>query len=1089
MKQHYDEKDRERGSSVLEVEVRDYRDRLRDDARVILRPSGETAGASATRTLELDRSTSIYRVRGIAPGRYRLRAEAGDLEGQEREVEVHPAGSREVFVLGEPGMPSFQRGKVRVPFEPRPELLAVKLDPGAAERGEQELLSAAGELGLSEAEVPDEVRRDDTRLFSLPESADEDRSEAILRRLEARREVLFAGQVVVLRERSVSFLTAELVARFLAHVDEEAVRRIAERFGLEILRAIPYSPNTYHLRWRGAATYGLLGLLEELQSLDEVDWAEPNLVTTAELDAVTPTDYLWPGVWDRQLVGTPDAWQALQDQGLEPFGEPSVILATVDQGIQSSGGVPVNPDLGGTVSDGSDKVYRLFDFRTLVPNNDAPPGDHGMGVAGVATARANNGSVILGQQEGLAGAAPNCRVMGLIFPSTEVDQADMYIWAAGFDPNSPRVGFPAPISPAADVFSTSIGFGAGAPISGTASAMLDFLMTYGREGKGCLCFFSSGNANNNFTTSRPWAAYEKTFGMAASTLADDGTTEIRAPYSGFGPVEVCAPSHDQFPTLHNPPARYATWACSFQGSGNLIGHRAVETTLTLAAVAGATTIDVASSAGFSGGDRLLLDAPGNAGSEPAVVASVPNATQIQLNTGLLNAHAAGEPVATGAADYRNNFGGTSSATPLAAGVAALVLSANPGLTWIEARQILRDTAVKIDAANADPVGRWLDADGNPSTVSGLPPLYSQWYGYGRIDAAQAVQGAFDYTHDRDLVVRENLGDTGTVASTGAFWSSPDLWVRNASPAVEGPAALPANYTIAGPHQSPIAGQANWVYARVKNVGTAPSFDYYVRVYLTHFPGLEFTYPASFIPTTRPGDPLPTPLVPGTYLIGEQKLTDLAPGADTTVAVEWPAALIPPETVTVAAMTVTWHPCLLLEVAPHDGLAPTGNHVWDDNNLAQKNISIVYPDTDLDLSAIVVGNLASRARFLVLELDRTEVPPEVRLFVDPIDRRLTERLKEALEEPKAAYNFLLGEHRGRLVAFLADRGVTRLPVFAQPGTLTPIVLGAVVGWKAKKFRQGAYGVGVTQRNEAGAVTGAAQLEVRIGRRRFLRPEAR
>jgi hypothetical protein len=107
--------------------------------------------------------------------------------------------------------------------------------------------------------------------------------------------------------------------------------------------------------------------------------------------------------------------------------------------------------------------------------------------------------------------------MGLMFPSTEVDQADMYIWAAGFDPNSPRFGFPAPISPGADVFSTSIGFGAWAPISGTASAMLDHLMTYGRGGKGCLCFFSAGNADNNFTTYRPWAAYEKTFGMAAWT--------------------------------------------------------------------------------------------------------------------------------------------------------------------------------------------------------------------------------------------------------------------------------------------------------------------------------------------------------------------------------------------------------------------------------------------------------------------------------------------------------------------------------------------------------------------------------------------
>ncbi|MFG0318902.1 MAG: S8 family serine peptidase, partial [Planctomycetota bacterium JB042] len=76
-------------------------------------------------------------------------------------------------------------------------------------------------------------------------------------------------------------------------------------------------------------------------------------------------------------------------------------------------------------------------------------------------------------------------------------------------------------------------------------------------------------------------------------------------------------------------------------------------------------------------------------------------------------------------DYTGAFGGTSSASPLAAGVALLVLSANPALTWTEARQILRDTAKKID-----PAGGAYDAGG-----------HSLLYGHGKVDAAAAVAAA------------------------------------------------------------------------------------------------------------------------------------------------------------------------------------------------------------------------------------------------------------------------------------------------------------------------------------------------------------
>lgn len=51
--------------------------------------------------------------------------------------------------------------------------------------------------------------------------------------------------------------------------------------------------------------------------------------------------------------------------------------------------------------------------------------------------------------------------------------------------------------------------------------------------------------------------------------------------------------------------------------------------------------------------------------------------------------------------YTGKFGGTSSATPLVAGVADLVLSANPELRAREVREILQSTADKISDSNPD----------------------------------------------------------------------------------------------------------------------------------------------------------------------------------------------------------------------------------------------------------------------------------------------------------------------------------------------------------------------------------------------------
>lgn len=73
--------------------------------------------------------------------------------------------------------------------------------------------------------------------------------------------------------------------------------------------------------------------------------------------------------------------------------------------------------------------------------------------------------------------------------------------------------------------------------------------------------------------------------------------------------------------------------------------------------------------------------------------------------------------------YYKHFGGTSSATPLVAGICALILSANPDLKASEVKEILQKTADKI---------------GDPSEYTNG---HSLRFGYGRINADKAVAEA------------------------------------------------------------------------------------------------------------------------------------------------------------------------------------------------------------------------------------------------------------------------------------------------------------------------------------------------------------
>ncbi len=80
----------------------------------------------------------------------------------------------------------------------------------------------------------------------------------------------------------------------------------------------------------------------------------------------------------------------------------------------------------------------------------------------------------------------------------------------------------------------------------------------------------------------------------------------------------------------------------------------------------------------------------------------------------------------GGSGYTAYFGGTSAASPLAAGAIALMLEANPSLTWRDVQHVLINSARQCDATEAD----W--------TTNAAGHLVNHNYGFGAVDAYAAV---------------------------------------------------------------------------------------------------------------------------------------------------------------------------------------------------------------------------------------------------------------------------------------------------------------------------------------------------------------
>ncbi len=143
------------------------------------------------------------------------------------------------------------------------------------------------------------------------------------------------------------------------------------------------------------------------------------------------------------------------------------------------------------------------------------------------------------------------------------------------------------------------------------------------------------------------------------------------------------------------------------------------------------------------GTNLVVCAPSSGGLDTGIVTTDLIGTDgYNQNTKVFNAMAD--------LNYTNSFSGTSAATPIVAGTAALMLQANPNLGWRDVKEIFLRSSKKIQPTDLAWTSR---SGGQPS----LPPIkHSIRYGGGLVDATAAVNMAKTWT---------NLGPMKSVTHT------------------------------------------------------------------------------------------------------------------------------------------------------------------------------------------------------------------------------------------------------------------------------------------------------------------------------------
>tara|TARA_B100001059_G_scaffold183680_1_gene185116 strand:+ start:578 stop:10978 length:10401 start_codon:yes stop_codon:yes gene_type:complete len=395
-----------------------------------------------------------------------------------------------------------------------------------------------------------------------------------------------------------------------------------------------------------------------------------------------------------------------------------VVVAVLDEGLELA-----HEDLVDNIVSGS---YDFLNSDTD-PTNSNNDGDHGTSVAGIIAAKGWN-------NKGGRGVAPNASLIGYNYLKLSTSDNQLKSW-----------GISPPVAVSTDIYNMSYGYGYATNattfdlpkyISSTLESALISGVTNQRNGKGAIYIKSSGNYFQSNAVNAGGNEGCGVFAACTEMIIDNYHT---LPYI----ITVGALNADDDKTTYSSSGS-ALWVSGFggeYGANNSYVSGGANTAYTPAIM----TVD---QTGCTNGYVGVNSDKG-----------VPyNAFENFSGGNSENANCS----------YTSTFNGTSSAAPTIAGVVALMLEANPDLTWRDVKHILATTSEQIMSGN-----NFLDPDSLIPIVQWVTNKagykHHNWYGFGKINAAEAINLAQSTTADNlGTFVSSDFQGSGTINSEILF---------------------------------------------------------------------------------------------------------------------------------------------------------------------------------------------------------------------------------------------------------------------------------------------------------------------------------
>ena len=363
-----------------------------------------------------------------------------------------------------------------------------------------------------------------------------------------------------------------------------------------------------------------------------------------------------------------------------------IVVAVVDSGLEIA-----HEDLSSNVVIGS------WDYVNgdLDPTSSSTDGDHGTSVAGIIAAEGWN-------KKGGRGVAPKASLVGYNFLAKNSTSNEV---------NSLGYGNSLAENAGVSIFNMSYATGLSSAFPTLRSttienALLNGVTSY-RSGKGAIYVKSSGN---------DWRERKDTDG--------DGTGDTSY---------YCGPNYGPSAEGDSMPC----WDASFDNR---------HSTPYLIGVASLTALNVRSSYSTPGASIWVSGFGGEYGTTDPAIMTVDQETcskgYVRSGNYSINTfNNQGNHSSNTDCNYTAKFNGTSAAAPTVSGVVALMLEANPSLTWRDVKHILATTSTQVDTSKSK---TYLGVIQYEWETNAAGMKFHNWYGFGRVDAASAVTAAQNY---------------------------------------------------------------------------------------------------------------------------------------------------------------------------------------------------------------------------------------------------------------------------------------------------------------------------------------------------------